>query len=431
MLQKEKVDTTTTTNVVPARVSKRLKGKASSKARMRMTDLSEIEKDLDSLRREERLMGESIASASKADRLFTLDTAGSVGEEKIKMKERGLIMLKKPLRVDQILLEGPLSSKHAPLYGARRTQNTKTRIKMANSTKPIITEKESAKPMKKILTDAWDISDSATSATIRTAKRNVAPAVLQSKVPSVRVPLSSGESYQPKENEYYERLNEAADIEIRKENYRQSLVQPICTSVSTGADDVKEDVAVAVDGISDNVTVSDKDAVVETTLTIQNTNKNKKKTRAERNKMELKKIKSSEAKKMLEEQERRKQEHEVKSITKKFRKQHEEQHKILLEKMEKRRLKRNSESAVLQRLAKRPFERDLIAIQMPEDRTKTLRELKPEGNLLIERFKSMQERTLIESATPAEELSRERRRMKKDLSFGRRNVEIRSFREFK
>lgn len=401
---------------------------------MRMTDLSEIEKDLDSLRREERLMGESIALASKADRLFTLDTAGSVGEEKIKMKERGLIMLKKPLRVDQILLEGPLSSKHAPLYGVRRVQNTKTRIKMAKFTKPIITEKVSVKPMKKTVADAWDIADSTTLATIRNAKRNVAPAVLQSKVPSVRVPLSSGESYQPKEDEYYERLNEAADIEIRKENYRKSLVQPICTSVSTGADDVKEDVTVAdnvaVDGISD-AGDADKDAFSETIPTIQNTNKNKKKTRAERNKMELKKIKSAEAKRMLEEEERRKQEHEVKSITKKFRKQHEEQQKILLEKIEKRRLKRNSENAVLQRLAKRPFERDLIPIQMPEDRTKTLRELKPEGNLLVERFKSMQERTLIESATPAEELSRERRRMKKDLSFGRRNVEIRSFREFK
>lgn len=415
MLQKEKI------LVSQQRTTKRLQGKASSKARMLKTDLSEIEKDIESLRREERLLGESISSAAKADRLFTLDTLGFTGGEAEKvMKERGLLLLKKPLRIDQILMEGPLSSKHLP-HISRQERKKKLSLKLKSSSPSNI-----IKPLTSV--DAWDLPSIANK-----QKRMVAPAVLQRKVPSVRVPLTSGESYQPKEDEYFSRLNEAANIEIQKESQRKSFIQPICTSVSNGDDvlEIEEDkemevavaVAVAVEEVKggENFKVS-----FNTKEKLE-----RKKTRTERNKILLKKNKERSLIKAELEEKQRKQEHEVKSIGKKFKKEHQENEKILEEKIKQRKVLRQSERAVLQRLAKRPFERDLMPIQMPEDRTKTLRELKPEGNLLIERFKSMQERTLIESATPADELSRERRRMKRDLSFGRRDVEIRSFREFK
>jgi nucleolar protein 53 len=89
---------------------------------------------------------------------------------------------------------------------------------------------------------------------------------------------------------------------------------------------------------------------------------------------------------------------------------------------ERRTAKKRSQIQTLKRLGKVAFTPAPIAVQIPEELSDSLRQMKTEGNLVMDRFKSLQERALIEPVTG---IQRKRQKTKVKL------VDPYSYRDFK
>lgn len=379
------------------------KGKATSKTRMRATDLGAVEEGLEAVRTEQIATG-AVISEQPSSSLFFLDQAGATETERTEMKRRGLLNLKRPLRIDEILKP---QSKVAAIGLARRAKSPHgegrlvdkrvkamaSKVAKASSTQ----QKQQTKDAKKTAEyDIWGVGEPG----VRVAK--VQPPVVRTKAVKVPVP---GASYRPEEAEHLKLIEEAARVEMKTIEERERLSRAFPLPLLTGHSVNTVDLAVA-EILSGNLQDDEIDAdnASDATQTqsdnpnghtvVARNKKSLKKTERDRKKDSAKKENQRQLKEAAQEKKTRKELNSLKSIIKQIQQEQQQRERMQEERREKAR--RNSKSLKLRRLGKVAFTPAPVAVQLPEDIPSSLRTLKPEGNQALERFKSLQERALIE-----------------------------------
>lgn len=366
------------------------KGKTTSKARLRATDISEVEKGLEAVRTEQITLGGPI-SEKPNEEIFYLDQSGMSAPAEIRAAKERRLYYKRPLRIDEILKP---SSKLPPvIQGPSHGSGGMERRLIDRKARHLATAKPAEGNVKKPKVEVFDIWEGTVEAAPK-RRHSEAPV----KVAAVKVP-KGGASYRPTTAEHEKLMEEAAAIEIAKEEAQQRLNALLPPVLLTGAATSTIDTVVqeALYGVSadGNASASEEeesismDEVPSTTAQPQ-----KKKSKKERTKEQ----KMRETQKRAEHEEREKkianQLQSLKSIAK--------QVKAELAGNVKKQNKRDGKSylAVLKRVnGGNAFIPVPMEVQLPEELADSLRTVKQEGNLVMDRFKSLQERALI-STTP-------------------------------
>lgn len=179
-----------------------VKGKASSRARLRASDIKDVEAGLENVRREQIVLGGVPLSERPAEQIFFLDQTGIVDKvDRRKLSERGLLA-KRPLRIDEILRPAsqvpPQKQPGAAAGGGgeRRLLERKVReIKRAASAGSGEDKaKNKAQGTKNVIQDIWAGEDGVPASSIKQRK------TASKGSDAARLPLSlplPGTSYRP------------------------------------------------------------------------------------------------------------------------------------------------------------------------------------------------------------------------------------------
>jgi nucleolar protein 53 len=383
------------------------KGKAGSKARLRASNIEQVESGLAALCREEIIAGSAIAEQPDSQLFFVDSQGASTGEQK-KLKERGLLY-KRPLKIDEILRP---QSKLPALGGERTGKKGGEKKLVAKRAKSMATVKVEPTVVPKPKDyDIWG-ADASLSAVTTRPKESRRPVI---KVAAVKIP-SAGASYRPTTVEHERLMEEAAQIEIKKMQLQEELKKLPSLGPSVSAIDMA--VREILEGRDEDESTSEDDSGVKgeeemTAMTVTPKKMNRKKTLQDRKK-EARRKAQEQQQTLVKTQKKKKNELErLKSISRQVSKELAEEKTELEDKRalakatEKRRMMRT-----LKRLGKVIYTPAPIAVHLPEEISTSLRALKTEGNLIVERFKSLQERALIEPIAAASKRTKTRQRTK-------------------
>ncbi|KAI8088689.1 ribosome biogenesis protein Nop53/GLTSCR2 [Halteromyces radiatus] len=399
----EDVLETTPTTEKPKKSQPSRKGK---KAWRKNVDVEELESGLESLRSEERVRG-TIDDLPEEEH-FTIDLGG---DEKVKDMIRST---SKPLRVDQILAQRSavpaLGGRHVhnlsePVYG-ELSKHQEKKVNQLAKRKLKEAPKPKTKKKAKVSYDMWNDEEETDKITMDNndyleptkpskVKAPVTmariPKVMQHK-PAVTVP-HAGASYNPTEEDHKALLKKAADVEIAKYKEEKKLDQIL--SYRKELEELPHELQHLEDG---NEEEEDKTSDTEEDIV---ENKKKKKVERKTTSQRHKEARTKAAQRVydLKQQEKKvRQEIERLEITQK---ELEERTK-LIDKLAKNRVetKERKEREGMNRIGQFHVQDMSMEVQLEDELSETLRQLKPEGSIFKDRFVSLQQRNIIEPRSP-------------------------------
>jgi len=333
-------------------------------------DITDVENDLDEIRKEEIAFGGKIEEQSNED-LFTIDVEGD-SEVKRKNKSKKLLTIEEILKPQSKVksLGSNRSSKNVSRFNL--SKYTKEQVKQINKRKAEGKINNKANKKKKrgsiIARDLWEESDNVEPQEINffNQPKPKAPSTLKynklaEKIEAVKVG-HPGTSYNPTFTDHQDALRIAVDIEQKKEDEKAKIEKQLSYPPE-------------LDEMSDHEIIDDDDEEEEEEDVEENNVEDQKfiktterKTRAQRNKEKKKKEKEEKRLKKLKEKEMSKQIEEIEKIQQKI----DEEEKNTLEKMNKPKKEK------MPRLGKVRYQAKSMDIQLTEELSESLRGLKPE-----------------------------------------------------
>lgn len=265
----------------------------------------------------------------------------------------------------------------------------------------------------KVSADPWYLQQTGKKLVKRPEKLNEKPSVL----PAVEV-IAPGGSYNPDFFSHQALLQEAHMVEVQKKKQEDKLERQLAfkkEDKATEETNLREQVEGLVEeeendeeespGLKDD---DDEAALAAIAVTQKKTERQIKKEKAE-------KLKEQQRLTSRRQTERQQQLFQLRSIKASIRQQEE----TTKRKRMQRKAKQEAQKAQPRRLGKLKFQAPDLDLQLSDELAGSLRQLKPEGSILKDRFKSLQKRNLIEP--------RERAKFKRRLKV--KYVEKRAFKE--
>ncbi|KAI1314750.1 hypothetical protein EDD11_001765 [Mortierella claussenii] len=409
------------------------------KAWRKNVDITDVEQNLDELRAEERTTGGKVHQQSN-DALFTMDTKGDGKVVKELRKHR-------PLKMDEILAE---RSKIPAVSGRKKVDSTAAPIS-ASKKNAKISKAEKARlldmikrkasnslfaPVNKTqgrsgMTDAvkaagrfdvWgtadvDNKDEAEEAAatqdmeeddfvseIVTKVAVKAPRSFKQKqkvvVPAIKE-AHPGASYNPTMQDHQGLLRLAHNEELRilkdKERVDAKLAYPKELDDMVAFDDQTGGLLEDSDDEDEEEDEDEDEGVEGMEGAVKSKKKKGKKSVTERNRLARAAERAKKDAQIKREKELLKQTNKVKEIMKTVEEEEEETERKRLENEKKREEK---ERAGMKRVGRFNIPKERIHVQLQDELAESLRQLKPEGNLMKDRFQSFVERNLIEPRVP-------------------------------
>uniref|UniRef100_A0A146W2T8 Ribosome biogenesis protein NOP53 n=1 Tax=Fundulus heteroclitus TaxID=8078 RepID=A0A146W2T8_FUNHE len=263
----------------------------------------------------------------------------------------------------------------------------------------------------KVTADPWYLQQTGKKLVKRPEKLNEKPSVL----PAVEV-IAPGGSYNPDFFSHQALLQEAHEVEVQKKKQEDKLERQLAVNredKATEETNLREQVEGLVEEEENNEEAApsmedDEAALAAIAVTQKKTERQIKKERAE-------KIKEQQRLANRRQTEQQQQLFQLRSIKASIKKQDQK----TKDKQMQRRAKQEAQKAQPRRLGKLKFQAPDLDVQLSDELAGSLRQLKPEGSILKDRFKSLQKRNLIEP--------RERAKFKRRLKV--KYVEKRAFKE--
>ncbi|KAF7651039.1 hypothetical protein LDENG_00116580 [Lucifuga dentata] len=258
--------------------------------------------------------------------------------------------------------------------------------------------------------DPWFLQQTGKKLVKRPEKMNEKPSVL----PAVEV-IAPGGSYNPDFFSHQALLQEAYDVEVKKQKEEEKVERQLAVN--------KEDMATEETGFQEQVEglVEEEDAEEtvpneeEDDVAVGAISLAEKKTERQRKREKADKIKEQQRladRRQIDQQQQLFQLRSIKTSIK-------QQEQRMKERQKQRKDNQAAQKSQPRRLGKLKFQAQDMEVQLSDELAGSLRQLKPEGSILKDRFKSMQKRNLIEP--------RERAKFKRRHKL--KYVEKRAFRE--
>ncbi|XP_010739547.2 ribosome biogenesis protein NOP53 [Larimichthys crocea] len=412
------------------------------------SDINDIDDFLEDVRHQERTTG-GLLSEKSDDSLFFLDIgqpkkAEQKEEEPVEGKKRkGKVS--RPLRIDLILQHDSLVQPPKDVLAyqqpnakklrriAQKAEQLAAKGVVPRRQKQLLNRRPVDRTVKKAVTEAnnnpdreyydiwgqeskntadpWYLQQTGKKLVKRPEKLNEKPSVL----PAVEV-IAPGGSYNPDFFSHQALLQEAHDIEVKKQKEEDKIAKQLAVNRADTAteetvfneqveglvEEENEEEEVALDEEEEDGAVG---AIV---LADKKTEKKRKREKAE-------KIKEQQRLADRRQTDQRQQLFQLRSIKASIKQQAQKTQA----KQIKRKAKQEAQKAQPRRLGKLKFQPQDMEVQLSDELAGSLRRLKPEGSVLKDRFKSLQKRNLIEP--------RERAKFKRRLKL--KYVEKRAFRE--
>uniref|UniRef100_A0A3Q0R1A6 Ribosome biogenesis protein NOP53 n=1 Tax=Amphilophus citrinellus TaxID=61819 RepID=A0A3Q0R1A6_AMPCI len=247
--------------------------------------------------------------------------------------------------------------------------------------------------------DPWYLQQTGKKLVKRPEKLNEKPSVL----PAVEV-IAAGGSYNPDFFSHQALLQEAHEVEVKKKKEEDKIEKQLAYNKEDRATEESEEEE------KEETPKDDGEEVAAGAIAVAD-----KKTERQRKKEKAEKMKEKQRLAERRQTEQQQQLFQLRSIKTSI-KQQEEKTKI---RQKRRKAKEEAQKAQPRRLGKLKFQPQHMEVQLSDELAGSLRQLKPEGSVLTDRFKSLQKRNLIEP--------RERAKFKRRLKV--KYVEKRAFRE--
>ncbi|KAL6116482.1 nop53 [Pungitius sinensis] len=408
------------------------------------SDINDVDAFLEDVRLQERTTG-GLLSEKSDESLFFLDAGPSKNDQRVSQpaeeQKRSKGKAWRPLRIDLILQSDSLVPIPKDVL-AHQKPNAKKLRRIAQkaeqlAAKGVVTRRQkrllNRPPVKertnkavteannnphrdyydiwrdeaKDTSDPWFLQQTGKTRVSRPARLNEKPSVL----PAVEV-IAAGGSYNPEFFSHQALLQEAHDVEVKKQKEEDKLTKQLAVNKEHFATEetvLKEQVEGLVEEEEDEEAASEEDvAVGAIVMAAKKTERQRRKERVEKLKVQrrqAKRLKSDKQQQLFQ----------LRSIKKTIKEQ-EANTKV---KQEQRKSNQEAEKAQPRRLGRLKFQPQDMEVQLSNELAGSLRQLKPEGSVLKDRFKSLQKRNLIEP--------RERAKFKRRLKL--KYVEKRAFRE--
>ncbi|KUJ16235.1 P60-like protein [Mollisia scopiformis] len=392
------------------------------KAWRKNVDVTEIQEGLEEVR-EEIIKGGVIVEKDSAD-LFTVDTAGDVSIPKKFLKNS------KPLKADEIIAQRSV----IPAVSLRKRAGDKTTdgiIEAKRQRTSYITHKELSR-LRKIADgrgsqttvevteasyDPWDVQKDIDEAAqdprfsfLEKSMKKVAPQTLKQKpislaasgknIPAVKKP-EGGFSYNPMYEDYEERLMTAGEKELAAEQKRLAVKEAERVKQEAAAKSAAE--AEAAEARAD-LSEWEEDSAWEgfesgTEEVKLNAKRPERKTQAQRNKIKRRKEEERKVKMAANDRKKAEQTAQIKKIAKALN-ENEQAKKMALVKDDDSSSEGDDLELRRRKLGKLLLPEKDLELVLPDELQESLRLLKPEGNLLKERYRNLLVRGKLESRRP-------------------------------
>ncbi|XP_029964891.1 ribosome biogenesis protein NOP53 isoform X2 [Salarias fasciatus] len=411
------------------------------------SDVNDVEDFLEDIRHQERTTG-GLLSEKTDDSLFFLDI-GQPKKAEEKEPEEGKKRKGKasrPLRIDLILQNDSLvlppkdvlahqtpnakklrrASQRAEQLAAngvvpRKQKRLLNRRPVDRTTKKAVTEANNNPDRDyydiwgqepKDSSDPWYLQQTGKKRVKRPESLKEKPSVL----PAVEV-IAPGGSYNPDFFSHQALLQEAHDVEVKKKKQEDKIERQLAfDKKDTATEETK--LREQVEGLVEEEEEDEAEAATnqeEEDVAVGAIALAQKKTEKQRKKEKALKIKEQQRLADRQKTDRQQQLFQLRSIKASI-KQREQSTK---QKQISRKAKQEAQKSQPRRLGKLKFQPQDLEVKLSDELAGTLRQLKPEGSILKDRFKSLQKRNLIEP--------RERAKFKRRLKL--KYVEKRAFRE--
>uniref|UniRef100_A0A7N6A0X5 Ribosome biogenesis protein NOP53 n=1 Tax=Anabas testudineus TaxID=64144 RepID=A0A7N6A0X5_ANATE len=397
------------------------------------SDINDVEEFLEDVRLQERTTG-GLLSEKPDDNLFFLD----LGQPKKKRRKK----VSRPLRIDLILQHDSLVPPPKDVL-AHQQPNAKKLRRIAQKAeqlaakgvvprrqKQLLRRQAVVRTAKKAVTEANNNPDreyydiwgqeseccvlcACSSLCPRPEKLNEKPSVL----PAVEV-IAPGGSYNPDFFSHQALLEKAHEVEVKKQKEEEKIEKQLAVNkedTATEETTFREQVEGLVEEDEEEEDAETVPNEEEEDVTVGAITQAEKKTEKQRKREKAYKIKEQQRLADRRQTGRQQQLFQLRSIKASI-KQDEEKTET---KQKLRKAKQEAQKAQPRRLGKLKFQPQDMEVQLSDELAGSLRQLKPEGSVLKDRFKSLQKRNLIEP--------RERAKFKRRLKV--KYVEKRAFRE--
>ncbi|XP_071753410.2 ribosome biogenesis protein NOP53 isoform X1 [Centroberyx gerrardi] len=409
------------------------------------SDVQDVEEFLDDVRLQQRTTG-GLLSEKSDDSLFFLDVGHQKKTtQKAEEPEEGKKRKRKasrPLRIDLILQHDSLVPPPKDVLAhqqpnakklrriAQKAEQLAAKGVVSRSQKRLLNRRPVDKTAKKAATEAnnnpdrgyydlwgqqskdaadpWYLQQTGKKLVKRPEKLNEKPSVL----PAVEV-IAPGGSYNPDFFSHQALLLEAHEVEVKKQKEEQKIEKQLAVNeedIATEETVFQEQVEGLVEEEEEKDPNEEGDDVPVGAISLA-----AKKTERQRKKERADKIKEQRRQANRQQTDRRQQLFQLRSIKASI-KQVEQKTK---ERQKQRKANQEAQKAQPRRLGKLKFQAQDLEVQLSDELAGSLRQLKPEGSVLKDRFKSLQKRNLIEP--------RERAKFKRKHKL--KYVEKRAFRE--
>uniref|UniRef100_A0A3P9GZE1 Ribosome biogenesis protein NOP53 n=1 Tax=Oryzias latipes TaxID=8090 RepID=A0A3P9GZE1_ORYLA len=413
----------------------------------RHSDIHDVEDFLEDIRHQERTTG-GLLSEKPDDSLFFLDVgqtdkAGNEEAEPVKA-EKGKRRVQRPLRIDLILQHDSMvpAPKNVTAYQqpnakklrriAQKAEQLAAKGVLPRRQRRLLSRRPAEKTVKKAeannnpdrdfyamwgeekvtdSADPWYLQQTGKKLVQRPEKLNQKPSVL----PAVEV-IAPGGSYNPDFLSHQALLQEAHDVEVQKQKQEDKLQRQLAFRKEDRATEetiLHEEVEGLVEDEDEDEAAAPNEDEADSALGAIAVAE--KKTERQRKKEKAEKMKTQQQQASRRQTERQQQLFQLRSIKSSI-KQLELQTKA---RRMKRKARQEAQKALPRRLGKLKFQAQDLEVQLSDELAASLRQLKPEGSVLKDRFKSLQKRNLIEP--------RERAKFKRRLKV--KYVEKRAFRQ--
>ncbi|XP_074536421.1 ribosome biogenesis protein NOP53 isoform X1 [Halichoeres trimaculatus] len=413
------------------------------------SDINDVEEFLEDVRHQERTTG-GLLSEKPDDSLFFVDIGQpktaeqKVDAEPLEEKKRKR-KASRPLRIDLILQHDSLvpppkdvlafqqpnakklrriaqKAEQLAAKGVvpRRQKQLLNRRPLERTAKRAVTEANNNPDREyydiwgqetKDTADPWYLQQTGKKLVKRPEKLNEKPSVL----PAVEV-IAPGGSYNPDFFSHQALLQEAHNIEVVKKKEEDKVERQLAVNredTATEESILREQVEGLVEEETEEAAAPNEEeeadgAVGAITLSEKKTERQRKREKAD-------KIKEQQRLSDRQQTNQRQQLFQLRSIKASIKKQDQK----TKDRQTKRKAKQEAQKAQPRRLGKLKFQAQDLEVKLSDELASTLRQLKPEGSVLKDRFKSLQKRNLIEP--------RERAKFKRRHKL--KYVEKRAFRE--
>nr|XP_046244464.1 ribosome biogenesis protein NOP53 isoform X1 [Scatophagus argus] len=413
------------------------------------SDINDVEEFLEDVRHQERTTG-GLLSERSDDSLFFLDVGQpkkaeqkEVSEAVEGKKRKG--KTSRPLRIDLILQHDSLvpPPKDVLAYQqpnakklrriAQKAEQLAAKGVVPRRQKQLLNRRPVQRTVKKAVTesnnnpdreyydiwgqeskntaDRWYLQQTGKKLVKRPERLNEKPSVL----PAVEV-IAPGGSYNPEFLSHQALLQEAHEVEVKKKKEEDKVERQLAVDrgdTATEETTLREQVEGLVDEENEQEEAApneeEEDVAVGAITVVE------KKTERQRKREKADKIKEQQRLADRRQTEHRQQLFQLRSIKASI-KQQDQKTKV---RQEQRKAKQEAQKAQPRRLGKLKFQAQDLEVQLSDELAGSLRQLKPEGSVVKDRFKSLQKRNLIEP--------RERAKFKRRHKL--KYVEKRAFRE--